>query len=244
MLRGSKMKIGANELCPCGSGKKYKRCCRDKDVDIWTLWRKNATQIADENGLDKRFAQIFYTLMKFISNYNWRGACHSASAILYVIFRELGYEPKLCAGVVATDFWVTGHSWVELESEVYDVSCYFPAVGTPRTMPVFCGKELDSMNNTETLYGISDAPPAEDVEMVMASTVSQIMSADQKKLGNKHLWQALVNVCAEAEISLPIFDIKGNMMGASVINKKYSSAKWELRNHIVEEVPKVFIKLD
>ncbi|MGM9598338.1 MAG: SEC-C metal-binding domain-containing protein [Faecousia sp.] len=26
-----KVKIGANDPCPCGSGKKYKNCCRDKD---------------------------------------------------------------------------------------------------------------------------------------------------------------------------------------------------------------------
>ena len=26
-----KIKIGANDPCPCGSGKKYKYCCRDKD---------------------------------------------------------------------------------------------------------------------------------------------------------------------------------------------------------------------
>src|ERR1041385_6890217 len=24
-------KVGANERCPCGSGKKYKKCCRDID---------------------------------------------------------------------------------------------------------------------------------------------------------------------------------------------------------------------
>lgn len=24
------MKIGRNALCPCGSGKKYKRCCQGK----------------------------------------------------------------------------------------------------------------------------------------------------------------------------------------------------------------------
>lgn len=23
-------KIGRNDICPCGSGKKYKRCCKDK----------------------------------------------------------------------------------------------------------------------------------------------------------------------------------------------------------------------
>ena len=27
-----KIKIGPNDPCPCGSGKKYKKCCRDKDL--------------------------------------------------------------------------------------------------------------------------------------------------------------------------------------------------------------------
>ena len=32
MPAAKKEKIGRNEMCPCGSGKKYKRCCLDKDV--------------------------------------------------------------------------------------------------------------------------------------------------------------------------------------------------------------------
>ncbi|MBE6955750.1 MAG: hypothetical protein E7449_07605, partial [Ruminococcaceae bacterium] len=27
-----KVKVGRNEPCPCGSGKKYKNCCLDKDL--------------------------------------------------------------------------------------------------------------------------------------------------------------------------------------------------------------------
>jgi len=27
-------KVGRNEPCPCGSGKKYKRCCADKDEGV------------------------------------------------------------------------------------------------------------------------------------------------------------------------------------------------------------------
>lgn len=27
-----KIKIGPNDPCPCGSGLKYKKCCRDKDL--------------------------------------------------------------------------------------------------------------------------------------------------------------------------------------------------------------------
>ena len=33
MFKSSKKKkIGRNEHCPCGSGKKYKKCCLDKDT--------------------------------------------------------------------------------------------------------------------------------------------------------------------------------------------------------------------
>jgi hypothetical protein len=30
----SQPKVGVNEPCPCGSGAKYKRCCRDKDTGL------------------------------------------------------------------------------------------------------------------------------------------------------------------------------------------------------------------
>lgn len=32
LKKGGKRKIGRNELCPCGSGKKYKKCCRSSGV--------------------------------------------------------------------------------------------------------------------------------------------------------------------------------------------------------------------
>lgn len=226
------MKIGANEPCPCGSGKKYKRCCRDKTVNIWTLWRNNATQIAQEEGLDNQLVEIFYTLLKFISNYSWNGACHGASAILYVIYRELGFEAKLCTGVISASFWMSGHSWVELNDKIYDISCYFPAIGVAQMPPVFHGKELDSMNNTSTQYGISDAPHAEDVKRVMTATVSQVMAADYEELGNANLWQVLASVCMEAKVSVPILDIKGTTLDASKIAEKYDLIKWELRDYI------------
>ena len=31
-VRNADKKVGPNDPCPCGSGKKYKKCCRDKDI--------------------------------------------------------------------------------------------------------------------------------------------------------------------------------------------------------------------
>ena len=44
MLKNDKIKIGRNDPCPCGSGKKYKRCCLNaknpKPVNIEKLYRQ------------------------------------------------------------------------------------------------------------------------------------------------------------------------------------------------------------
>jgi len=40
-------KIGRNDPCPCGSGKKYKNCCMKKDVATDSLWR-NLREINDK----------------------------------------------------------------------------------------------------------------------------------------------------------------------------------------------------
>ena len=48
------MKIGRNELCPCGSGEKYKKCCLRKG--------KNAITAITENDLDiyvTKFNKLF-----------------------------------------------------------------------------------------------------------------------------------------------------------------------------------------
>jgi uncharacterized protein YecA (UPF0149 family) len=34
LFKKQKRKIGRNEPCPCGSGKKYKKCCLDKDREL------------------------------------------------------------------------------------------------------------------------------------------------------------------------------------------------------------------
>ena len=56
-------KIGRNEPCPCGSGKKYKRCCLEKDGERLGLWSEKSyvqtlsTAESDYNERMKYFQQ-------------------------------------------------------------------------------------------------------------------------------------------------------------------------------------------
>ena len=51
------MKIGRNDLCPCGSEKKYKKCCLEKDEkdNISIGLNRNQSQRLDNYGITQNF---------------------------------------------------------------------------------------------------------------------------------------------------------------------------------------------
>lgn len=51
------MKVGRNEPCPCGSGKKYKRCCQGK-VSSLEVERRKLKVIRREMAAAERRARI------------------------------------------------------------------------------------------------------------------------------------------------------------------------------------------
>jgi SEC-C motif/Protein of unknown function (DUF2384) len=66
-MRGDKSKkTGRNELCPCGSGKKYKHCCLGKDQAQDTLWQRvhAAFQVVQSELMEFCLRQ-FYGLKEF-----------------------------------------------------------------------------------------------------------------------------------------------------------------------------------
>lgn len=54
-----KKKGDANKLCPCGSGKKFKRCCKDKD-----LQQPSPQEIAEFSEHRAKAAQVISSMSK------------------------------------------------------------------------------------------------------------------------------------------------------------------------------------
>lgn len=40
MAKGTNKKISQNATCPCGSGKKYKKCCTTQAAGVESFWSK------------------------------------------------------------------------------------------------------------------------------------------------------------------------------------------------------------
>ena len=67
------MKIGRNDPCPCGSGKKYKHCCLlKKSMSTGDLIRA-AVQNA---GYKEDIANVLCNLSEYMNRKQWWGACH------------------------------------------------------------------------------------------------------------------------------------------------------------------------
>ena len=147
------MKIERNGLCPCGSGKKYKYCC---------LWKETASTeqlirfAVDTSGYDDRIADALCNLYGYMQKKQWWGACHASSAVLYVAFSELGYNPKLCIGEVLGQNLYFDHSWIELDGEIIDLAISMTLLdGASVSDPVLFGKNIRTGMKPDLQYGFS-----------------------------------------------------------------------------------------
>ena len=189
-------------------------------------WKKNIMTIANESGVDVRLSRLFCATLDFLYHTNLSGACHGVSAMLYVAYSELGFEPKLCTGIFGKDNWESGHSWIELGGKVFDASCCFSSPNTPKPPPVFCGRTVDTMKATEMVYGISSNHVAEDVQAVLDTTLPRVMNGKYERLRGASLWQALDNVCMLAKVE--IFKITDDWLDVRGLEKKYEGTRWVL----------------
>lgn len=147
-------KIGRNDLCPCGSGKKYKQCCLKKiqSNDVY----KQIEQIVHDNNYDNKLAQVLCELLKYMKVNQWIGACHATSSVLFVALSELGYSPKLCVGEVRYNGLLFDHSWIELDSKIIDLAISMPLQNLNISAPIVLDTNAVTLQRYDYEYGVND----------------------------------------------------------------------------------------
>ena len=73
--------LGRNELCPCGSGKKYKRCCLNKDVVIDRAGRKVETA-------QKQYSELYTKIYEYSRQDKFKEEYEKAKEMFYIINDE------------------------------------------------------------------------------------------------------------------------------------------------------------
>lgn len=73
--------LGRNELCPCGSGKKYKRCCLNKDVVLERAGRKVGLS-------QKQYTELYTKLYNYSIQDKFNGEREKAKEMFYIVEDE------------------------------------------------------------------------------------------------------------------------------------------------------------
>lgn len=210
------MKIGRNDPCPCGSGKKYKHCCLNKrgtyikdGADEKTAIRN----IVKEKSYDESIADVLCNLIQYMKKQRWIGACHATTAVMFVALSEMGFSPKACIGEVKDDvFGVFDHSWIELDNRIVDLACSMTLLnGQSVNAPVIFDVDSYTGKKYELAYGIYYKGLGRDAEHVMNTSFCDYMNAyPECKNG---LWD-VVGI---------VLDKKSNI---SELRSKYQDTQW------------------
>ena len=73
--------LGRNELCPCGSGKKYKKCCLNKDVVVDRASRKVRTA-------QRQYSELYTKIYEYSRQDKFKEEYEKAKEMFYIIDDE------------------------------------------------------------------------------------------------------------------------------------------------------------
>lgn len=150
------MKIGRNDPCPCGSGKKYKHCCLNK---LYLNEYDQIRNVVHQSGYNDEIAETLCQLLRYMKDKNWIGACHATASVLFISLSELGYLPKLCIGEVRDQ--ITGtlfdHSWIELDGKIIDLAVSMTLLGgLSLSAPIVFSQNIATSKEPTCIYGVAD----------------------------------------------------------------------------------------
>lgn len=169
------MKIGRNDPCPCGSGKKYKNCCLKKETMSVPERIKNAVE---ENGYKEDIGNVLAGMYRYMERKQWWGACHATCAALYVSLSELGYTPNLCIGEVLGQGLYFDHSWITLDGMITDLAINMTLIGgAPASGVIVFGIDIKTGLPPVLDYGVPGRGIEDQAKYVMELPFVQYMDS-------------------------------------------------------------------
>lgn len=192
------MKIGRNDPCPCGSGKKYKNCClRKEKMSI----PDRIKQAVKESGYNEDIGNVLANMYRYMERKQWWGACHASCAALYVCLSELGYKPKLCIGEVLGQGLYFDHSWISLDDKMIDLAISMTMLGgAPASGVIILGKDIKTGLPPILDYGVPGRGIEDQAKFVMGLPFTQYMDSFPDEKGG--LW-GVVREVLSTDVNIP-----------------------------------------
>ncbi len=125
-----------------------------EEIEQVDRWLATANRVGHDRPNGNAEFSVFKAVLAYIWVARCSGACHSTSAVMYMLMREKGLDPTLCVGEVGAGGKFFDHSWIEVGGAVFDAAVSIPLLrGSWVSAPIFAGIDLDRGNATELRYG-------------------------------------------------------------------------------------------
>ena len=219
--------------------------CGKKNEEIWTYYREDkidallygADTILEKQPEKDLIKRICSALLQHIfsppwdQGNMWTGACYATSAILYVLFCEIGLSPSPCIGVVSHPLGIKfDHSWIEVNGEVYDMAICCPLVGAMALPPVIRNRNAETGEFVQAIYGIKhDYGLDNGAIKILRKNIGAYMDGFSAFLSSNHPNYTYIfpeKVNGLWDIASDIGRIVGLTASVSLLRNKYGRDTW------------------
>lgn len=165
--------------------------------------------IAADQQLGKEVTLPYQVLLRYMWEWEYRGACHSTSAILFVLLSESGLQPKLCIGEVGAGGPYFDHSWIELDGKVFDVAVSLPDTrGAQVGGPVFASVDLDTGIATSLDFAFYRDGLGADALVPFNKTLNEYAQAQHAEPGaGPDIWHRIVYLAPLVGLTCTVPDL-------------------------------------
>ena len=198
-----------------------------------SAWHRNAKKILSNIQQGDKIEEVFFALLKIIDTLDWQGACYPTSAVLYVLFREMGLNAKLCVGNVASINGCITHSWVEVNDEIYDAAIWRQNYTMFQNAPVIASKHINTREDVTVLYGVDWIPLEPRVYDFMDEPFERLMNCQTKPtnaLTGFTGWDALLSISCYFNFPLP-GDYRATVKKSKLLRKYKSLQMFHIKRH-------------
>ncbi|COF40547.1 Predicted metal-binding protein related to the C-terminal domain of SecA [Streptococcus pneumoniae] len=207
-----------NEPCPCGSGRKYKKCCINKIENPVDVWKQKAIQLSLEINNNKNLVDTYFAVFNHAMRKQWIGACHALSSILYILLKEQGFKPNLEIGFTESSKvpFSFCHSWITLDGFPYDVGLYrshspFQHDINPYlqiSAPIFKGIDIESGVVTNISFGVSSDRESIDNNFKRITNMTLVEYMENWPNHKDGLFGETIEIAEKIGLTLKIDDLK------------------------------------
>lgn len=181
-------------------------------------WAKHAQAIAERQPTISQAVRPFLALTAYAEARGWSGACHAISAVLHVLFREVGFASTLHLGEAQIDRIVFDHSWVEIDGAVFDAAIFLTLDERFTAPPTFRSVDLATLREPLVHYAVASGQPrGADADLVLSTPFPNFMS--QYPDHPDGLWGVIEVVGAQAGLARP----------TNALKARHATTKWRAR---------------